>query len=212
MRTQSSVHTEKPLFNNCSNRKSIENSEKTIQHVPIQLLHALICKAKRFCHLGGLMITSEQKNMIRELDFQTKKEKNHLYTSITPINVIPQEQVFRSRWQSPNLKHTQEIVKLAMNISTDIDGSRKRNNRRLTQENRGHLLAYLAYHLIINGYMRISTSHIKQLMYKVVQSFVIKLPSHQSPISLRNQIHQIYADNYSQKVISPQKIIRTLEM
>jgi hypothetical protein len=81
------------------------------------------------------VIASEKKEVELVFDLIGKKKAYRLYALLTTINIIPKKQVVRSWWITTILKQPQEVWKLTMNISANLDRSLELEEIRLTEKN-----------------------------------------------------------------------------
>lgn len=80
------------------------------------------------------MIPSQQEEVFRVFDLVTQQQEYRFQALFSPINIIAQEQVIRTWWESTHLKQPDQVRVLTMNVSHDLYRGTQFDQRRLTQE------------------------------------------------------------------------------
>lgn len=84
------------------------------------------------------MITSQQVDLIRILNFQRHQQAHRLQLVTATINVVSQKQVVITfyvacfgAWRTPQIKEPHQILVLAVNVPEYLNGSFESQQRRL---------------------------------------------------------------------------------
>lgn len=67
------------------------------------------------------MVTAENEKVLRVLDFVGQKKADGLEGLLSSVDVVAQEQVVCFRGETAVLEQTEEIVVLAVDITTDLE-------------------------------------------------------------------------------------------
>ena len=80
------------------------------------------------------MIASQQEEVLRIFDFISKQQGNCLDRLLTSINIVSEEEIVGLRWETSVFKNSQQVIILAMHISTDLQWSLQLKQIGLTKE------------------------------------------------------------------------------
>ena len=81
------------MFNDCTERHSIEDIIEQFPEMQTNSLFAFFIETKESIDTGCLMMTPQQKDMLRKPNFIAKQQNNALKRVGPPINIISQEQI-----------------------------------------------------------------------------------------------------------------------
>ena len=114
------MNTEDFAFDNSTNAEIVENFGAVLPRVGITILsNSLIVEPVHSSNLSGFMITSEESNMCRVLEFQTKQELESFYAVVSSINEVTHEDISGVRDFTALVEEFQEIMELTMDISAN---------------------------------------------------------------------------------------------
>ena len=89
------MHANDLIIDNGSARKAVEGIAKLFPHLNREASTAFIIKSVDAVDTSTLVVSSQQKEVFRILDFVRKKQRNNLQRLLSAIYIIPQEKVIR---------------------------------------------------------------------------------------------------------------------
>ena len=111
------MHTEDLVVDESSNGETVETVGETLPQAHVVSSLALIVEAVNTVDRSAFVIASEEKEVELVFELVGKEKAYGLYALLTTIDIVPKEQVVRSRRVATVLKQTQEVWKLTVNIS-----------------------------------------------------------------------------------------------
>ena len=111
------MHTEDLVVNESSNRQTVEAVGETLPQSHVVFSFAFIVETVDTVDRSGFVVASEKKEVELVFELVGKEKAYGLYALLTTIDIVPKEQVVRSRRVATVLKQTQEVWKLTVNIS-----------------------------------------------------------------------------------------------
>jgi hypothetical protein len=128
-RGKTTVEAENLSLNQRSKGKIVEEIRKIFPHIggPI-LSQTFIIKAVHLGDLTAFVISSENRNSMSVANFQCDKKRNGLDGEVASIDVISHEEVVGVRCFPTDFKKLDQIMELAMNITTNRYRKRNRLN------------------------------------------------------------------------------------
>lgn len=73
-------------------------------------------------HARALMISSQDEEIVRVLDFEREHQAKDFNVLPPSIDIVAQKKIIALGWEPPMPKKSQEVVKLTMDITTDTNG------------------------------------------------------------------------------------------
>ena len=115
------MNTEQLVIHESTQGKIVEHICTSFPHrsVPV-LLQTLVVKTIYLCDLTTFMVSTKKIDTVRVSNLQSEEKEKCLNTVITSINIVAQKQIIRIRTVSAESKEFQDVVELAMNISTNL--------------------------------------------------------------------------------------------
>ncbi len=104
--TQTSVHTENFLINDRCHGKAIKDIAEHAPKSDRESALALIVKAINSVDLGTLVVSSQQEEVLRVLDFVAEQKTDCFNGLLSSIDVIAQEEIVGLGWESSVLENT----------------------------------------------------------------------------------------------------------
>jgi len=132
---KTSVHAKDFFINNCSNWKTVEAVCKGFPELNVVSSLALIVESIDSVNTCTLVVSSQQEEVFRVFNFVGQKKANGLKRLLTSIHIVSQKQVVCFWRETSILKKSEEIVVLAVNVSTNLDWSFEFKKNRLIDEN-----------------------------------------------------------------------------
>jgi hypothetical protein len=107
------------LVNKCSNWQAVEAVCEGLPEFDVVSSFAFVIEAVDSVDTGALVVTTKEEEVFREFDFVREKETDSFKRLFATINVITKEQIVGLRRKSAILKHAEQIVVLAVSITTN---------------------------------------------------------------------------------------------
>jgi hypothetical protein len=114
------MHAQDAVFYKSGNWKSVEHITKHFPQLDGIPPFALIVKAINPVDGGTLMVSSEQEEVFRILDFIGEEQTNCFQGLLSSINVISQEQIVAFRWESSIFKEPEHVEILAVGVTDNF--------------------------------------------------------------------------------------------
>ena len=115
------MNTEQLVIHKSTQRKIVEDICTSFPHRSVSvLLQTLVVKAIYLCDLTTFMVSAKKIDTVRVSNLQSEEKKKRLHTVITSINIVAQKQIIRIRTVSTESKELQDVVELAVDISTNL--------------------------------------------------------------------------------------------
>lgn len=77
----------------------------------------LVVKTVNSVNTGTLVVAAENEKVFRVLDLVRQQQANRLQTLLSPIHIVPQEEVVGLGREAPILKQPQQVVVLPVNVA-----------------------------------------------------------------------------------------------
>jgi hypothetical protein len=98
------MHADYLVIDDSSARETVERVTKGLPKLDAKTTATFVVKAIYPVNASTLMVSSENKEVLRVLDFVSKQETNYLERLLASVNVVPKEEVVRLRRESTILK------------------------------------------------------------------------------------------------------------
>jgi len=122
--TETPVEAEDLAVDQRRQRQVIEQIREVLPHVGVAVLpQTLVVKTVHLGDLATLVVASQDGYSVFVADFEGDEESDGLHRIVASIHVIAHEQVIRIRTLTAYLEQLHEVVKLAMDIAADGDGT-----------------------------------------------------------------------------------------
>ena len=102
----------------------------------------------------ALVVSAEQKKILRIRDLVAEQQGNGLDTLLGPVDIIAHEDVVALRWKAPHLEEPQEIVVLTVRVPADVYRRAHLHEHRLAQEHLPRPTAHEDYVLLRQVHLR----------------------------------------------------------
>lgn len=122
IRTESSVATKYFFIDDSSNGQTIETIRESLPQFYIIPSFALIIKSIYPIDACTFVISSEQKEIFRVLDFVSQQQADGFQRLLSSVNVVAEEKVIRLGGKASVLEEPQQIGVLAVYVSTNLQG------------------------------------------------------------------------------------------
>lgn len=132
---ETTMHGENFLIDDRSDWEAVEAVSKSLPELDVVSSLALIVEAIDTVYRCTLVVASKDKEILWILDLVGEEEADGLQGLLSSVDVVAQKEVVGFRRESSILKQTQEIVVLAVNITTDLYGSLELEQDWLGDEN-----------------------------------------------------------------------------
>jgi hypothetical protein len=135
-RTQTTMHTQNLLINNCCNRQTVEavckcfpefyvvasftyygQFSRVYVNWPFYLTFTFIVKSIYTINTGTLMVSSEQEEVLRVFDFISKHQAYCFKALFSTIHIISQKKIVSIGGKSSIFKESKQVEILSMNVS-----------------------------------------------------------------------------------------------
>ena len=110
------------LIDNGRDGKAVEAVSKGSPDSNMIPLPALVIKTIDTISSSTFMVSSQKKEVFRIFDLLCKQETNGFQGLLPIIDVITQEEIVSFWWKSSIIKQPQQVVILAMDVTTNFDG------------------------------------------------------------------------------------------
>ena len=94
---------------------------------------ALIVESVYAVNARAFMVPSQEEKIFGVLHLIAKHEANCLDALVRAVNIIPEKQVVRLRWETAHLEQPEEVIILPMRVATNVYGSCHFQEHRLRQ-------------------------------------------------------------------------------
>lgn len=168
---ETAMHGEDLLVDDCSDGQAVEAISECLPELNVVPPLALVIEAIDTVDGGTFVVTTENKEVFRIFDLVRKEEADGLKRLLATVDVVSEEEVIGFRREATVFEKTQEIVVLAVNVTTDLDWRFQFQQYRLRDENLPSLgakipnLRFQQLHLL----SRPAAPHLQQSINDVVQ-------------------------------------------
>jgi hypothetical protein len=121
------VHGEDLLVNNGGNGKAVEAVGEGLPQLDVVSSLALIVETVDAVDRGTLVVTAEDEEVLGVLDLVGEEQADGLERLLATIDVVTEEEVVGLGRETTVLEQTEEIVVLAVDITTDLDMSEEKS-------------------------------------------------------------------------------------
>jgi hypothetical protein len=147
------VHAEDLLVNNGCNGKTVEAVSEGLPQFDVVAAFALVVETIDTIDRCAFVVSSEQEEILRILDFVCEEEADSLEGLLSTINVIAKEEIVGIGWEATVLKESEEVIVLAVDVTADFNGGLKLQQNRLVNENVSCLDAKATHFLLSEVYL-----------------------------------------------------------
>jgi hypothetical protein len=121
---EATMHAQNLTLHQGTKRKIVKEICKDLPDIGVAVLpETLVVEPIDLCDLPAFVVSSQQRQPTRILDFETKKEADGLHGIKPSVHVITQKQIVGKRQIASDFKKLNQIVKLAMDVATNGDGA-----------------------------------------------------------------------------------------
>lgn len=106
---------------------------------------ALVIEAVNPADRGRLVISAQEKEVLRIFDLVREEQTYRLQTPLSPIHVVPEEKVVGRRREPPVLEEAEDIMVLSVRVAGELDGRVDLEKHGLRQEDLVRELAKLVH-------------------------------------------------------------------
>lgn len=122
-RRETAVHTEDATIHKGADGKKIEHVDTLLPDVGSAVLpHALVIKTVHLGDLPALVVSTKKRNAVGVEDLQRKQEQKRFDAVVASVDIIAHEEVVRIRTFASDKEQLLQIVELAVDVSTDLEG------------------------------------------------------------------------------------------
>ncbi len=111
------MHAENFFVNHGRNREAIEHIAEHAPESDRESTLALVIEAIDSVDLSALVVTSQQEEVLRVLDFVAKEETDCFNGLLSTIDVVSQEEVIGLWGEATILEDAKQVVVLSMDIT-----------------------------------------------------------------------------------------------
>lgn len=123
VRAETTVHGEDLLVDDSGNRKAVEAIGEGFPQLDVVSTLALVVEAVNSVDGRTLVVTPQDEEVLGVLDLVGQEEANGFQRLLASVNVIAKEQVVGLGGEAAIFEETEEIVVLAVDITTDLQGA-----------------------------------------------------------------------------------------
>jgi hypothetical protein len=124
------VHGEDLLVNDGGNGQAVEAVGEGLPQLNVVSSLALIVETVDAVDRGTLVVTAEDEEVLGVLDLVGEKQADGLERLLATVDVVTEEEVVGLRRETTVLEQTQEVVVLAVDITTDLEELEKKSRAR----------------------------------------------------------------------------------
>ena len=114
------MHREYLLVDNCCYRQAIEAVGECLPQLDVISSLAFIVEAVYAVDRCTLVISTQDKKILRILDLVGEKQADCFKRLFAPINVVSKEEIVCFGWKTSVFKEAKKVIVLAVNITTDL--------------------------------------------------------------------------------------------
>jgi hypothetical protein len=139
------MHCEDLLIDDGCNWQAIETVRERLPKFDVVTPLALIIKAVDAIDGRTFVVATQHEEVLRVFDLVGKEKADGLERLFTTIYIVSKKEIVRLRWESTILEETQEIIVLAVDITTYLYGGFELQENWLRYEDLSSLGAQEAY-------------------------------------------------------------------
>jgi len=117
---QTTMHCEDLFVDDCCNRQAVEAIGECLPKLDIVPSLTLVVEAIDTVDRGALMVTTEDEEILRILDFVRQEKADCLKRLLASVHVITKEEIVCFWREATIFKQAEEIVVLAVDITADL--------------------------------------------------------------------------------------------
>jgi hypothetical protein len=118
---QATVHGEDLLVNDGGNGQAVEAVGKCLPQLDVVASLALIVETVDAVDGGTLVVAAQDEEVLGVLDLVGQEKADGLEGLLATVDVVTEEEVVGLRRESTVLEETEEVVVLAVNVTTNLD-------------------------------------------------------------------------------------------
>lgn len=123
-RRQATVQAEDLVVNKCCERQVVEKIGEEFPHVGVSVLaQTFVVEAVNLGDLSALVVATEDGDALRVADLECDQQSDGLDGEVATIDVVSHEEVVGVWVGSTDLEQLHQVVELAVDITTDGDGT-----------------------------------------------------------------------------------------
>ena len=111
------MHAQNLIVDQSSNWHTVKNILKLLPQTNGIPIFALVVETVDSVNLAALVVSSEQEEVLLELDLVGEEQDDRLQRVLSAVHVVAQEQVVRLRWEPAVLEQPQQVRELAVRIT-----------------------------------------------------------------------------------------------
>jgi hypothetical protein len=120
IRAQASVHREDLFIDDGSDWQAVEAVRKCLPQLDVVSTLAFVIEAIDAVDGRALVVASQDEEVLGVFDLVGKQEANRLEGLLAPVDIVAQEKVVGLRREPAIFEETQQVVILAMDVTTDL--------------------------------------------------------------------------------------------
>lgn len=158
------MHREDLLVDDRGDWQAVEAVRKGLPKLYVITTFALIIETIYAVDGSTFVIAAQDEEVLGVLDLVGEEQADSLERLLASIDIIAKEEVVRLRWEATVLEQTQQVIVLAVDVTTDLDGSFQLEQDGLRDEDLAGLgaeKAYLGFEKL-DLLTRAATSHLKE--------------------------------------------------
>lgn len=122
IRAEAAVHGENLLINDGSNGQAVEAVRESLPELDVVATLALVVEAVDAVDGSALVVSAKDKEVLWILDLVRKEQADGLERLLSTIDIVTQEEVVGLGREPAVLEEAEQVVVLAVNVTTDLRG------------------------------------------------------------------------------------------
>ena len=114
------MHGENLLVDDCCNGQAVEAIGKGLPELDVVPSLALVIEAVDSVDRSALMVAAQDEEVFGVFYLVGQEEADRLKRLLASVDIVAEEEVVGLRWEAPILEQPEEVVVLAMNITTNL--------------------------------------------------------------------------------------------
>jgi len=128
------MHAKNFIINKGSNGHTVKNILEFFPKADTVPIFTFIVETVNTVDLTALVVASEQEEVLLELDLVGQQQNDGLKGLLATIDVISKEKVVSFRWVASILKQSEQVSKLTVHVTANLDGCFQLKQGTLAQE------------------------------------------------------------------------------
>jgi hypothetical protein len=124
VRAEATVHGEDLLVDDGSDREAVEAVGEGLPQLDVVPSLALIIEAVDPVDGGALVVTAQDEEVLGVLDLVGQQQADGLERLLASVDVVAQEEVVCFWWEAAIFEQAEEVIILAVDVSTDLHAQR----------------------------------------------------------------------------------------